>query len=648
MYRFFRRNRDKIMKYLLIFFLGIVSLGMVITLAPIPGGDTSNAQPNVLATLDGVNITAQEVQRRLQEQFRNSPLGGSSQAQALMARFAPTVLDQIVLDQAQVVEARSMGLEVSDQQLAAAIRAYPGLSNNGVFIGVDQYENVIEQATGMTVAQFEAQLRDSLLTDELRQVITDAVQVTPAEVHQEFLKRNEKAKIAYVFFDPTAFTKDVQVTPQSLEAYFASNRDRYKVPEQRSLRYILIDADHVRPMVNVSDDDLRAYYSAHLDEYRVPDRVKCAHILFKTTGKTPAEVAKIQQTAQDVLNQIRKGADFAEMAKKYSEDTTASNGGDLGWIVRGQTVKEFEDTAFTLQPGQVSGLVTTTYGIHIIKVFDKQAAHVQTFDEVKGSIQATLEKQKLDQAQAALADQVEQAARQDPQHFDAIAEKFGLKAAQTSLFKYGQAIPDLGVNEGLQNLAFQLTPGEIGPPVTLPKGIVITQLAQDVPAHTATLDEVRSQVEQDYRNDQAKVLASEKAKELAAKVKTEDFKKAAESLGLTVKESKDFTRQDTVDNLISGSELGDAFALSPGQTSGVVAVGSNQIVFQVLTHTPADESTFASQQGQLRQELLDQKRSLAWEVYRQNLKQVLIRQGKLKMYPDALKQLEASYTNTSS
>src|SRR5215472_3861579 len=445
MYRFFRRNRDKIMKYLLIFFLGIVSLGMVITLAPIPGGDTSNAQPNVLATLDGVNITTQEVQRRLEQQFRNSPLGSSSQAQVLMARFAPNVLDQIVLDQAQVVEARRMVLAVSDQELAAAIRAYPGLSNNGTFIGVDQYQSVIQQATGMTGGQFEAQLRDSLLTDKLKQVVTDAVQVNPADVHQEFLKRNEKAKIAYVFFDATAFTKDVQVTPQGLESYFNANRDRYKVPQQRSLRYILVDADHVRGQVKVTDDDLRTYYSSHLDEYRVPERVKAAHILFKTTDKSPADVAKIRQTAQDVLSQIQKGADFAEMAKKYSEDTTASSGGDLGWIVRGQTVKEFEDTAFALPPGQVSGLVTTTYGIHIIKVFDKQTAHVQTFDEVKGSIQATLEKQKLDQAQAAAADQIEQAAKQNPQHFDAVAEKFGLKAAQTSLFKFGQATPDLGV-----------------------------------------------------------------------------------------------------------------------------------------------------------------------------------------------------------
>ncbi|HEY6292765.1 MAG TPA: peptidyl-prolyl cis-trans isomerase [Terriglobia bacterium] len=645
MYRFFRRNREKVMKYLLIFFLGIVSLGMVITLAPIPTGDTGNAQSNVLASLNGVDVTKQDLQRRLDQQFRGSQFGNNP---ALMAQFAPNMLDEMVLDQAMLVEAKRLGLEVSDQELAAAIRTFPGLSNNGAFIGMDQYQSAIEQSTGISVGQFEAQMRDSLLSDKLKDVVTDAIQVTPEEGHREFLQRNEKVKIDYILFDPSNFTQDVQVNPQALEAFFATNRNRYKLPEQRSLRYVLIDADHVRPLVKVTDEEIRDYYSSHMDQYRVPERVKAAHILFKTTGDSPADVAKAKQTAQDVLSQIQKGADFAELAKKYSQDTTASKGGDLGWIVRGQTVKEFEDTAFSLAPGQVSGLVTATYGIHIIKVFEKQTAHVQTFDEVKDAIQAALEKQKLEDAQASFSSQLEQALTADPQHFDAVAQKFGLPAQQTALFKFNQPIPDLGVNEGLQNLAFQLTPGEVSQPVLLPKGTVIVQLAQSVPAHSATLDEVRAQVEQDYRADQARVLAEDKARELAAKSKTEDFKKAAQSLGLTPKESQDLTRQSTLDNLISVNELTGAFTLNSGQTSDVVPVGSNHIVFQVISRTPADESAFAAEQDQIRQQLLDQKKALAWEIYRKSLKQELAREGKLKMNPEALKQLVASYQQNAS
>jgi peptidyl-prolyl cis-trans isomerase D len=173
---------------------------------------------------------------------------------------------------------------------------------------------------------------------------------------------------------------------------------------------------------------------------------------------------------------------------------------------------------------------------------------------------------------------------------------------------------------------------------------VIIQLAQINQAHAATLDEVRAQVEQDYRAEQSKTLTQQKAKEFADKAKAGDFQKVAKSMGLTVKESKDFTRQDTVDNLISATELADAFSLSPGQMSGVVTAGTNQIVFRVVSHTPADESALAAQRDQLRQQLLDEKRALAFEIYRKNLEQELIRQGKLKINQDALKQLVASYT----
>lgn len=649
MYRFFRgKNRQKTMKYLLIFFLGIVSVGMVVTLAPLPTGDTSaNPSSNVLASLGDFQVTTQDLQRQISQRFAQSPLGNNPQ---LMAQFAPNVLDAMVQDQAVALEARRLGLEVSDAELSQAIRSYPGLSQNGQFVGMTQYQQIVEQGMNMTVPQFEAQLREGLLSDKLRDVVTDAVQVSPAEVHQEFVQRNEKAKIEYVLFNPTDFTKDVQVTPSELDAYFATNQDRYRQPEERSLRYVLIDADHVRPTVKVTDAEMRNYYEQHLNDYRVPDEVKMSQILFKTSGKTPEETAKIRQTAQDVLNQVQKGGDFAELAKKYSEDTnSASKGGDVGWIQHGQTVKEVEDAAFSLQPGQVSGLITTGYGIVIIKVFEKQTAHVQSFDAAKAGIQNTLEKDKVDAAMAQLADQFSQAAKADPQHFQAVAAKFGLSMQTTGLFKPNAPIPDLGMSPGLQSLAFQLQTNQIGDPLTLPKGIVIVQLAEDVPAHTPKLEDVRTQVEQDYRADQSKVIAEEKAKQFADKVKNGgDFKKLAQSMSLPVKESKDFARQETVDNLISGTELSDAFTLKPGQTSGVVAAGANKMVFQVVAHTPADESQFAAQKTQIEQQLLDQKKSFAWEIYRQALKQRLIKEGKLKINQEAMKALQASYTNESS
>jgi peptidyl-prolyl cis-trans isomerase D len=642
MYRFFRRNREAVKKYLLIFFLSIVSIGMVITLAPIPTGDTSRAESNVLASIDGSNITTAELQRTIQSRFRNSPQTDQSK---VIPAFAGNVLDDMVTQRVLISEAKKMGIEVSDQELQQALQSMPWLSQNGSFIGLDRYQDVIYQQTGMSVPEFEKGLRNSLLVSEVRSVVTDGVEVSQQEVLREFQNRNAKAKIEYVLFDPSQFIKAVKVSPESLEAFFKKDPGSYKVPEQRKVRYVVIDPDHVRAQVKVTDQEARQYYTQHLSEYRIPDRVKVAHILFKTTGKAPAEVASIEKTAGDVLNQIKGGANFAELAKKYSEDSTASNGGELGWIVRGQTVKQFEDTAFSMKPGQVSDLIKTIYGIHIVKLEDKQIAHLQTFDEVKASILADLDRQRVADAQEKLADNLQSQLRHKPDAFEDVTRKAGLEPQVSPLFRYGQAVADLGGGDTFQNLAFQLHKGEVGMPISVPRGEAIIQLADLVPEHVPALEEVRARVEEDYRADQAKVLAADQAKQFAAKVKTGDFAKIAKADGLAYKESKDFTQQDFVEGLASGTQLSAAFKLNPGQTSDVISLGANSVVFRVVARTPANNAEFAQQRDRITEDLLERKRSLAFELYRQNLKRQLIKSGDLKMNATALQQFIALYQN---
>ncbi len=640
MYRLFRKGRQKLYKYLMIFFLGIVSIGMVITLAPLPNGGGTQLGSNVLAKVEGSNISVQDLQRTIDAQLRNSQLGNDPK---IMAALAGSALDEMVMQRALLSQGKGLGLEVTNQELFEQLHHIPYLYVNGAFIGMDRYQDLIQQETGMSVPQFEGQLRDSILLNKIRQVITDSVEVTPGEVRQEFDRRNSKVKIDYVVFDPAQFVKEVKATPQALQDYFSKNATRYKQPEQRKVRYALITPDAVRSSMNVTDQDLQQYYNEHLSDFRVPERVKVAHILFKTTGKSPAEIAKIAAKAQEVLTQIRGGADFAAMAKKYSEDTTGANGGEIGWIGRGQTVKEFEDAAFAMKPGEISNLIRTTYGFHIIKVEDKQTAHLQSFDEVKDSIRAQLEKQKLSQAQDALANNLENQLRAKPEDFDAIAKKSGLDPKETPLFKYGQAVPDLGNNEAFENLSFQLRVDEVGSPLQLPMGEAVIQVAEIVPEHLPKLDEVKDQVTQDYKTAQAKLLAAQKASEFAAQAKVGGFAKLAKSQGLAVTESKDFTAQEQLSDTISGSIVASAFSLKPGETGGPAPQGDKRIVFQVVSHTPADPADFAAQKDQISEELLEQKRTLAFEVYRETLKEQLLKSGKLQINQGALKQFVSSY-----
>jgi peptidyl-prolyl cis-trans isomerase D len=628
------------MRYLLIFFLGIVCFGMIITLAPIPTGDSSRMETSALAEIHGASISTQDLYRTIQSRVRNMPAGYGSR---LVPIFAKPVLDEMILQRAVAGQAAKLGIEVSDDELRRALQAIPWLYTDGSFLGTEAYESIIQQQTGMTVPQFEAELRNGILLDKIRDVITDGIQVTPAEVRAEFLRRNARAKIEYVLFDPSQYLKAVEINDPSLEAFYKKAPERYKVPEQRRVRYVLIEADRLRPQIKVSESEVRQYYSQHISDYRVQDRVQVAHILFKTMGKKPDELATIEKTARDVLAQVKSGADFSELAKKYSEDSSASKGGEIGWIVRGQTVKQFEDTAFSMKPGEVSDLIKTTYGIHIIKVLDKQSAHLQTVEEVKGKIQAELENQKLAAAQQSQGGELERKVKANPNAFETLARQAGFESKETALFRYNQAVPDLGNSETFHNLAFQLRVGQVGTPFTVPKGLAIIQVLEIVPEHVPKLEEVRARVEQDYRAEQSKVVAAQKAKEFTASLKTGDLKKLAQAAHLEVKESKDFTRQDNIEGLGSGSQIEAAFTLNPGQTSDVVPVGQNNVVFRVISHTPASETEFAAQRDRIAEELLSEKRNLAFEIYRQNLKQVLLRSGELKINDRAMKHFLAAY-----
>lgn len=641
MYRLFRGgNRKNLMKYLLIFFLGIVCFSMVGMFTPIFRGGQGNVnQANVLASINGNQITIQDLQQQINSQLQTA--GSDPKA---VAQLANSALDQMLMQQALLAQAQKMGLQVSNQELVSALRQNPMFFQNGQFVDMQTYESLVQNYTGMSVPQFEDQMRLSILVKKLRDALTDGVDLSPGEVHDAFVQRNQKALIHYVTFEPTQFLGAVQVNPQALNTYFLARRLKYKMPEQRQAGYVLIPPDAVKSQAAVSDADAQNYYTQHLATYQVQDRVKVSHILFKTTGETPQQQQQTLQLAQKVLAQIKGGTNFADMAKKYSQDPgSAQNGGELGWIQRGQTVKPFEDAAFSMKPGEMSNLIKTIYGYHIIKVEDKQVAHLQPFAEVKSAIQSKLQKQALQQAENALASKVEDALKANPQNLDTVAKQNGLESGQTPLFTYNQAVPDLGNNAAFENLAFQLPLNTPGQPIEVPKGVAIIIVTKIIPEHLPALSEVEQQVEQDYRATQAKVLTGQNAKQFAAQVKRGDFAKAAQADGYKVQKSQNFTQQDQLQDTIPASSVASAFTLKPGQTSRAIAVGTTYIVFQVISHTPADEADFPAQKASLSDQLLQQKRDLAFQIYQDSLKQRLVRSGKLKYNGAAMKSFLSGY-----
>jgi peptidyl-prolyl cis-trans isomerase D len=644
MFLFFRKYRKTIYKWFLFLFVGVVSLSMVLTLAPIPGGDTA-LERDVLAEVSGTPITTADVQRSISSRLRGSPFANDPE---LAARLAGVILDDMILRRVLFEESARLGLRVTDAELQRHLREnLPFLYPEGQFVGVEQYRDFVAQQAGQTVPQFEAQMRESLLLEKLRTIVTSGVRVTDAEIRDELLRRNARATIEYVVLSPEQFESSVEITTEGLAAFYEREKARYRQPEQRRVRYVFLDPEAVRARVQVSDEELRSRYSRNLSEYRVEERVRVAHILFKTEGRTPEEIETLEKTAREVLAQAKAGADFAELARKHSEDSSAAKGGEVGWIVRGQTVPEFEKSAFSMKPGELSDLIKTTYGFHIVKVLAKEDARLRPFEEVREELREQIFREKLAAEEQAYSQEVERALKQGAENFAAVARQYGLTPRETELFRYNQTVPDFGASESFHNLAFQLRPGEVGQPITVPRGTAILQLLEIVPEQTPPLEQIRARVEADYRAERATELSLEKARELAAKAKEGDFAQAARAAGYTLRRSAEFTRQDSVEGVGSGAQLAAAFTLPMGGVSDVVSVGSNRVVFRVLSRQVPEESELAAQQQAAGEELLARKRTMAWEIYRQSLKQQMLASGKLRLNDSGMKQFLASYQRTS-
>ncbi len=619
--------------------VGMLGIGMLLYLVPGQGG-TQLTDADVVAQVGNTSITATDVRTQMNRLTR----GSNVPAQMIPALVQDT-LKQLVYTHSLDVEAERLGIHITDEERRDRILLLiPDAFQGDTFEGMDRYSAEVQQRFQMPVSEFEELIRESLLEEKFQQLVTDGIGVTPDEVQESFRYKNEKVKISYVVLKPEDLAGKVDVSDADLAAYFEKNKAKYTVPEKRVVQYARLDFSALRQRAQVSEDDERADYNAHIDLYRVEDRVHVAHILFKTVGKTDAEVEEIRKKAEDVLQKVKHGGDFAALAKQYSDDTSKDSGGDIGWIARGQTVPEFEQAAFTLQPGTTSDLVKTQYGFHIIHVLERQVARTKTFDEVRPQIEGDLQEQRAEQLADTLANQISEEVRRVGQiSIQDLASKYGLTVAQSQPMAPGDAIPDLGSSPDVSDQVFHMRAGDIGIPVRLQSGYVILSVKEIQPAHPGTLAEVRDSVANDYRQDKSVQLAQEHAQEIARRVKAgEKFDVVAKSLDLVAKDSAAFSRGDSVPDVGPASKLEAAFSLPVGQTGDPVFLGANWVVYQVLEHDAPDPAAFDQQKQTIEQDLIQAKKQAAYEAFRDSLQKQLESEGKVKINQQNLKRLNPS------
>jgi peptidyl-prolyl cis-trans isomerase D len=525
------------------------------------------------------------------------------------------VVRQMVEEQIAVQEAERQGLRVTNDELAQQIMAIPYFQENGQFIGDAAYVQILRaQRPPLTVSEFEESLRRSLLVDKLRAALTDWVAVTEAEVEREFTQRNEKIKLEMVTLTADAFRDKVTVTDADVAAHFEGHQAEYRIGEQRKVRYLLLDREQARLRVVVTPGEIQREYNNSIQQYQTPEQIRASHILFKTEGKNEADV---RARAEEILKQVKGGADFAALARKMSEDEGSKDkGGDLDYFGRGSMVPPFEAAAFALSPGQTSELVRSEHGFHIIKVVDKRPEVTRSLDEVRSQIQERLLAQKVNDQLGDRAAELD--ARIDsPDDLDREATGQGVVVQQSDFFTREGAVATLGVSPQVADTAFRLMDNEVSEALTTPRGPVFITVIEKKEPYVPKLDEVKERVREDLIRSRAADLSRQRAKEIAASLTAaSNFKAAAKTQGIEAKDTTLISRGSPLPDIGASPEVDKvAFSLPVGGVSGPIATSDATVIVRVAERDEVTPDELRMGKEAFRAELVNERRDRFFSAY---------------------------------
>jgi len=639
------RSRDKAVRAFLIFLLGLIALSMLVYLIPSSGtGGPTTGNDAVVAQIGSDKVTATEINQTIREMTQNRQLPA-----ALLSIYAPQVIQQAINERALAWKAGQMGMKVtSDEAENAIIDSIPAQYVKDGKVDPTVLSSVLQQ-NNTTLAEMKAAKAREMLVTRLEELVSGGVVVTSQEVEKEYHQRNDKVKIQYAVLADADYRKDSEPTEAEIQSWYDSNKQSFQVPDKRSLAVIVLDPAKIGAGIQITDAQLHSAYNNQQADFTTPERVQARHILLKSDASNDAAV---KTKAEALLKQLQGGADFGKLAKEKSEDTgSATNNGELGWIVKGQTVKPFEDSAFSLKPGQMSGLVKTEYGYHIIQVEAHEQAHIKPFDEVKAQLTADLQKQAAANAMQNLSDKAVAGLRQDPAHPEKTADAVGGTLVQVPDIEASEPIPGIGVSKELFDAVAALKKGEVtlGPVVLQDGRALIAAVTNLTPAHQGTLDEVKTEVKDKAQQAKLQKVVAAKAAELASKTQSMggDLEKAAKSMNITIKTSGDVSRQDPVESVGTASSIPDLFTKPVGTILGPDSVSTGQLVAKIIAITPADAAGLVLQRSKIQDDLKQQKIRDRVTFFQQGLRESLTASGKLKINQEVIDQILASYRQRS-
>ncbi len=581
------------------------------------GNTGSGGTPNIVATVNGEEIPT--------ERFRRTQANFIEQYERMTRqRLTPEMIERLGLNQrvmnelvneTTIVQAAGReGVRVSDDELRSRIQDMREFQQDGRF-SRDRYLRILKQAR-LEPGSFEAEMRRQLIRKKIEDLVKDGVKVSDAELRETYSARNQRVRMAWASIDTTPLMAGVTVPDAELEPYVKAHPAQFTRPDRRRIEYVVVSTPVTAQ--TVSDQDAQAYYDNNPKEYEQLPQVHAAHILVRVppVGGSEAE-NKAKAKNEDVLKRARAGEDFAKLAKETSEDTAnAQQGGDLGFVKRGDLVAPFEQAAFALKKGELAPApVRTPFGYHAIKVLDVKDGGKTPFKDVVDTIKAKLaaERAEAEASKKAEADQAKLLAAKD---FSTEARTLGLPLRDVTVGR-GELILGIGRDPKIEEAVFSVSVGGTSMPIKVPTGYAIVRVVQQFPAGVPPLEEIKARVIDAIKRERAEVIAMDRAKALVAALgKGGDFLTTAKADGFATGETPLFSRAEPPKEArLPGGVMVAALQTPTGQVSEPVKTGAAIYVVKTLERQPADIAGFAKQREELEKQTLEQKRSQAWDAW---------------------------------
>lgn len=564
---------------------------------------------SIAAKVNGKVISVQEFTKAYQRQidyYKRSIQGEVSDEMLENLNLKQMTIDGLINRAILLKEAKKQGIKITKEQLQQTIQTIPAFQKDGIF-DKDTYFRTL---SGIRIqpGEFEKEVEEEMLMERVSQKILDTINVSDSELMAEFKKGNKRINLQYVLINSSQSEKGIAITDEEAKTYFEKNKDSFKVPEIIKADYLVFSVSDMKTKINPTDDEIKSYYEKNIKAFERQKEVRARHILFRTQdGK---ETAK--KKAEDVLELIKKGGDFSELAKKHSHDPgSAKNGGDLGYFRAGMMVKSFEDASFSMKKGEVSGIVETEFGYHIIKVEDVKEAGLKPLNEVKKDVTALLKTASAIEKAKGLAEGIRRDIDSGKDLKDAAVSK-GLKLKRTNYFSIDDRGNEIADNDYIKKAIFSLKKGEISQVIDGKDGYYIVKIVDKQDGRFMTLEEALSDIKNILIRQKAVEKAKNKAEEFIkeAAVGKEDFVRMAQRSGYKIDSTGMFSLKDGIIPKIIVNASPDIFELTTDAPyySKPVSSHNNIYVLKLKDVIEADIKEFEAKKEDIKNRLIGLKR----------------------------------------